>query len=315
MSKVVVISGHPNLESSYTNKVILEQLNKQIESIDVRRLDELYPDYQINVEQEQNALLDADVIVLQFPFYWYSVPALLKKWIDDVMAFNFSYGPEGDKLKGKAFIISTTIGGPAESYDPLGYNHFTVEQLLYPIQQTAYLAGMHYQKPIYTNGMVYIPGVYNTQEGVEAKAVEHAERLSNQINHLLESPQVKVTALVKRWFEKMDKLEQDSGPFHAMLRNDVVITAPEGEFKGIAGFNDWYAFLRDAFKPNCEHVLEQITVHEREGQQVAELRVRLIAETTQGESINVLVNEEWVVDMSSNQPKIVTYKVKPVISA
>ncbi|NOH79197.1 flavodoxin family protein [Vibrio sp. RE86] len=315
MSKVVVISGHPNLESSYTNKVILETLNEQIESIDVRRLDELYPDYQINVEQEQNALLDADVIVLQFPFYWYSVPALLKKWIDDVMAFNFSYGPEGDKLKGKAFIISTTIGGPTESYDPLGYNHFTVEQLLYPIQQTAYLAGMNYQKPIYTNGMVYIPGVYNTQKGVEAKAVEHAERLSNQINHLLESPQVKVTALVKRWFEKMDKLEEDSGPFHAMLRNDVVITVPEGEFKGIAGFNDWYAFLRDAFKPNCEHVLEQITVHEREGQQVAELRVRLIAETTQGESINVLVNEEWVVDMSANQPKIVTYKVEPVISA
>ncbi|MDN3684446.1 hypothetical protein QW180_15975 [Vibrio sinaloensis] len=38
------------------------------------------------------------------------------------------------------------MGGPAESYDPLGYNHFTVEQLLMPIQQTAYLAGMNYQK-------------------------------------------------------------------------------------------------------------------------------------------------------------------------
>ncbi|MFM2590433.1 NAD(P)H-dependent oxidoreductase [Vibrio sp. TBV020] len=312
MSKVVVISGHPNLESSYTNKVILEQLKEKIESIDIRRLDDMYPDYQIDVEQEQNALLDADVVVLQFPFYWYSMPALLKKWVDDVMAFNFAYGPEGDKLKGKALIISTTIGGPAESYDPLGYNHFTIEQLLYPIQQTAYLAGMNYQKPIYTNGMVYIPGVYNTQEGVEAKAVEHAERLSVQINHLLESPQVKVTALVKRWFEKMDKLEEDSGQFHAMLRNDVVITAPEGKFTGIAGFNDWYAVLRETFKPNCEHVLEQIVVREQEGQQVAELRVRLIANTTKGESINVLVNEEWVVDMSTEQPRIVTYKVEPV---
>jgi len=312
MSKVVVISGHPNLESSYTNKVILEQLKEKIESIDIRRLDDMYPDYQIDVEQEQNALLDADVVVLQFPFYWYSMPALLKKWVDDVMAFNFAYGPEGDKLKGKALIISTTIGGPAESYDPLGYNHFTIEQLLYPIQQTAYLAGMNYQKPVYTNGMVYIPGVYNTQEGVETKAVEHAERLSVQINHLLESPQVKVTALAKRWFEKMDKLEEDSGQFHAMLRNDVVITAPEGKFTGIAGFNDWYAVLRETFKPNCDHVLEQIVVREQEGQQVAELRVRLIANTTKGESINVLVNEEWVVDMSTEQPRIVTYKVEPV---
>ncbi|MDN3684445.1 NAD(P)H-dependent oxidoreductase [Vibrio sinaloensis] len=79
MSKVVVISGHPNLESSYTNKVVLAQLQSTFSSIDIRRLDALYPDYQIDVETEQTALLDADVVVLQFPFYWYSMPALLKK--------------------------------------------------------------------------------------------------------------------------------------------------------------------------------------------------------------------------------------------
>lgn len=312
MSKVVVISGHPNLESSYTNKVVLAQLKSTFSSIDIRRLDALYPDYQIDVETEQTALLDADVVVLQFPFYWYSMPALLKKWLDDVMSFNFAYGPEGDKLKGKGFIISTTIGGPAESYDPLGYNHFTVEQLLMPIQQTAYLAGMNYQKPIFTHGMVYIPGVYNTQEGVEAKAVEHAVRLSETIHDLLESPEAKVTALVKTWFEQMDKLQEDAGLFHAMLRNDVAITAPEGEFNGIAGFNDWYQVLRSTFKPNCEHVLEQIVVHEKQGEHVAEIRVRLIAETVQGEAINVLVNEEWSVDLDKDKPRIIRYKVEPV---
>lgn len=312
MSKVVVISGHPNLESSYTNKVVLAQLQKAISSIDVRRLDELYPDYHIDVEAEQAALLEADVVVLQFPFYWYSMPALLKKWVDDVMSFNFAYGPEGDKLKGKGFIISTTIGGPAESYDPLGYNHFTVEQLLMPIQQTAYLAGMNYQKPIFTHGMVYIPGVYNTQEGVEAKAVAHATRLSEYINDLLESPEEKVTALIKTWFEQMDKLQEDAGVFHAMLRNDVRITAPEGEFNGIAGFNDWYQVLRSTFKPNCEHVVEQIVVEEKQGEHVAEIRVRLIAETVQGAPINVLVNEEWSVDLDKDQPRIIRYHVEPV---
>ncbi|GAL26611.1 NAD(P)H oxidoreductase YRKL [Vibrio variabilis] len=46
-------------------------------------------------------MIKADVIVLQFPFYWYSMPALLKKWMDDVFSFNFAYGPEGDKLKVK----------------------------------------------------------------------------------------------------------------------------------------------------------------------------------------------------------------------
>lgn len=178
MSKVVVISGHPNLDESFTNKVILDKVQQDVSDIQVRRLDSLYPDYKIDVEAEQQALLEADVIVLQFPFYWYSVPALLKKWVDDVFSYNFAYGSRGDKLKGKDFLLSVTIGGPEESYDPLGYNHFTIEQLLMPLQQTAYLAGMNYRKPIYTHGMVFIPGVYNTQEGVEVKAMQHGAELA-----------------------------------------------------------------------------------------------------------------------------------------
>ena len=140
MNQVVVISGHPNLPASNTNTVILDELQFQLDNVNIRRLDELYPDYQIDIEAEQKALIDADVIVLQFPFYWYSVPALLKKWIDDVFSYNFAYGSEGDKLKGKDFILSFTIGGPEESYDPLGYNHFEIEQLIRPLQQTRILS-------------------------------------------------------------------------------------------------------------------------------------------------------------------------------
>ena len=187
MSKVVVISGHPNLEESYTNSHIIKQLDRSIESIDIRRLDVLYPDFKIDAAAEQKALLDADVIVFQYPYYWYTVPALLKLWMDEVLTFNFAYGPEGDKLKDKEFILSFTVGGPAEAYDPLGYNHFTIEQTLYPLQQTAYLAGMKYQKPVYTHRMVYIPGVYNTQEDVEARAQTHAERLISRIEETLKA--------------------------------------------------------------------------------------------------------------------------------
>ncbi|CAM3825422.1 Glutathione-regulated potassium-efflux system ancillary protein KefF [Vibrio aerogenes CECT 7868] len=185
MSHVVVISGHPNLEKSWTNKIILQQLDQQVESIDIRYLDQQYPDYKIDIEAEQNALIKADIIILQYPYYWYSVPALLKKWIDDVFEFNFAYGPEGDKLKNKHFILSFTIGGPKESYDPLGHNHFTIEQLSHPMQQLAYLSGMIYQPPVYTHRMVYIPGVYNTQEGVETRARDHAVRLLSKIDDLV----------------------------------------------------------------------------------------------------------------------------------
>lgn len=177
MRRILVISGHPDLQQSWTNRLILETLEQQVSDLVVHRLDQHYPDYQIAVADEQQALLAADIVVLQFPFYWYSVPALLKRWLDQVFTFNFAYGPEGDKLKGKHLLLSLTIGGPQEAYQPLGYNHFTIEQLLRPLQQTAYLAGMTFQPPLISHRMVYIPGVYNTQEEVEARAREHAERL------------------------------------------------------------------------------------------------------------------------------------------
>ncbi|XEI32795.1 NAD(P)H-dependent oxidoreductase [Aeromonas veronii] len=184
MSKVLVISGHPDLSHSFTNRVILGELEEAIDGLRVRRLDQRYPDTRIDVAAEQQALLEADILVLQFPFYWYSVPALLKKWIDEVLTFNFAFGPEGDKLKGKPLLISLTVGGPQESYRPLGYNHFTIPELLKPLEQLAYLTGMPYEPPIWSHGMVYIPEVYNTLELVEARARDHASRLIAVIREL-----------------------------------------------------------------------------------------------------------------------------------
>ena len=177
MADILVISGHPDLSQSHTNRLILDRLQQALPDLQIRALDRLYPDYRIDVASEQAALRAAKVIVLQFPLYWYSVPALLKKWIDEVMTFNFAYGPEGDKLKGKPLLLSLTVGGPQESYRTLGYNHFAIPELLKPLEQLAYLTGMIFEPPIWSHGMVYIPGIYNTQELVEARARDHAGRL------------------------------------------------------------------------------------------------------------------------------------------
>lgn len=83
----------------------MSDLEASFEDLVIHRLDERYPDFNIDVEAEQQALVQAEVIVLQFPFYGYSVPALMKKWLDDVFSFNFAYGPKGDKLKGKDVIL------------------------------------------------------------------------------------------------------------------------------------------------------------------------------------------------------------------
>ncbi|WP_117232766.1 NAD(P)H-dependent oxidoreductase [Vibrio maerlii] len=318
MSKTVVISGHPNLEESFTNTVIIDTLQSQLENVSVRRLDTLYPDYNIDVEAEQAALIDADVIVLQFPFYWYSVPALMKKWIDDVMSFNFAYGPEGDKLKGKDFFLSFTVGGPEESYDPLGYNHFTIEQFVFPLQQTAYLAGMNYHKPVYTHRMVYIPNVYNELEDVQARAKDHSVRLIKEIHKVTESDESRLRKFVSLWFAQFDVLPESDAFFLESLSEDVVMTMPEGEFKGHAGFKDWYAVARSTFKPNCIHDVEQFELKSSDKGYQLELRILLKADTYEdsmmkGESIELNVNETWQVSIDEHgSVTIYDYKVVPM---
>lgn len=181
MKQTLIISGHPNLSASYANKIILDEIAKANQNIIIRKLDALYPEYRIDVEHEQRALLEADTIVLQFPFYWYSVPALLKKWIDDVFCYGFAYGSTGTKLHGKDFLLSFTIGGPSEAYTPLGFNHFPIRELLHPLEQTAYLSGMIWNDPLFTHSMIYILEVYNKLDEVEERARDHASRLVSRL--------------------------------------------------------------------------------------------------------------------------------------
>ena len=89
--KVLIICGHPHLEQSVANAAMLEEY-KQNSDVEIRRIGDLYPNFKINVAEEQKALLEADVIVWQFPVYWYGLPSIMKKWQEDVLAHGFAYG-------------------------------------------------------------------------------------------------------------------------------------------------------------------------------------------------------------------------------
>ena len=179
----LIILAHPTFEESLANKTILNNLDTNNYN-EIRNIASLYPNYEIDVKAEQEALLNADTIILQFPFYWYSVPAILKKWLDDVFTYQFAYGSEGDKLKGKNFILSFTVGGPRDAYQEGGYNSFEIKDLIKPLEQTAHLSQMSYIEPIYTHSMIYIPNVYNTQESVVNGALEHVKKLTKVLNEL-----------------------------------------------------------------------------------------------------------------------------------
>lgn len=98
MSKnILIVAGHPDLKNdSLANKTILEEVKKALPEVELDILSDLYPDYQIDVAAEQDKLREADVIIFQYPLYWYMTPSLLNKWIERVFVHGFSHGSTGD---------------------------------------------------------------------------------------------------------------------------------------------------------------------------------------------------------------------------
>ena len=100
-----------------------------------------------NPAVEQALLEQVDRVVLQFPFYWYSSPPILKAWIDQVFLSGFAYGHGGNKLHGKELMLVVSTGGPVDSYQAGALNSFTMAEFLTPFQQTALMVGMTYLQP------------------------------------------------------------------------------------------------------------------------------------------------------------------------
>lgn len=101
MKNILVVSGHTDLNNSVANKNILNRLKEIIRNIEYDILSDLYPNYVIDIAKEQEKLLNADIIILQYPVFWYSMPSLLERWMEEVFQHGFSHGSTGDKLKKK----------------------------------------------------------------------------------------------------------------------------------------------------------------------------------------------------------------------
>jgi glutathione-regulated potassium-efflux system ancillary protein KefG len=143
--KILILFAHPSQSRSDIN-VPLFQASRG-DSVTCVDLYAEYPNYRIDVDKEQERLLAHDVIIFMFPMYWFSTPALLKEWQDLVLEYGFAYGHEGVALKGKQLLCAISTGGAKKSYQCDGINHYTIQQLLQPLEQTAYLCGMEYLPP------------------------------------------------------------------------------------------------------------------------------------------------------------------------
>ncbi|MEZ4755420.1 MAG: NAD(P)H-dependent oxidoreductase [Flavobacteriales bacterium] len=151
MPRILVLFAHPRLEKSRINRALLKAVRPSAR-ITVRDLYERYPEFDVDIAREQALIAEHDIIVLHHPFYWYSMPPLLKQYIDLVYAFGWAYGPGGAALRGKVqFHVITTGGGP-EAYTPEGFHGRTLAQFMAPLERTATLCGMTWLPPFAVQG-------------------------------------------------------------------------------------------------------------------------------------------------------------------
>ena len=178
--KILVISGHPDQRHSVATSRILGELS-QYSQVYIRKLETLYPNYKFDIKAEQAALISADIVVLHYPLFWSSYPAILKKWIDDIFTFGFAFGDDGIKLKRKKFILSITAGATEESYAEGGFNFQSLENYMPASLHALKAAEVDFRGYLVTYCMNSNPNEGGDQINTERLAQQHAEELISRI--------------------------------------------------------------------------------------------------------------------------------------
>jgi glutathione-regulated potassium-efflux system ancillary protein KefG len=171
----LLVVAHPALHRSRANAALLEAARARGD-ITLHDLYQEYADFLIDVEMEQQKLLDHHLIILQFPMYWYSTPALLKEWLDMVWLHGFAHGREGDRLRGKTLLAVVTTGGDAGAYHPRGINRFSIAEFLRPLEATAHLCGLTWADPFIVHDSIQM-----TEASRRAAAQIYGARLDEAI--------------------------------------------------------------------------------------------------------------------------------------
>jgi len=175
MAEIVVIAAHPQLQHSrITRALIAAAARSDPQRVELHDLYRRYPDYLIDTEAEQAALASARLVVWLHPIHWYSMPPLMKLWLDEVFEFGWAYGPGGRAMAGKDLWLVASTGGAESSYRPDGYNRYFFDHFLHPYEQSAALAGMRWLPPLALHGAHRV-----SDAELDAHAAMFAERLGS----------------------------------------------------------------------------------------------------------------------------------------
>ena len=125
------------------------------------------------IEQEIRKIEWCDLMIWQFPLWWFSLPAVFKGYVDRVFAMGRAYKSSrfyADGLfKGKQAMLSLTTGGPRSMYMPSGENG-DIRMILHPITRGILeFTGFTVLDPF----IVHAPAHMNEKQRKEA--LEHLE--------------------------------------------------------------------------------------------------------------------------------------------
>lgn len=119
---------------NFTSVKEAEFLKLQMEEMHATEVGGFAPD----IEAELRKVEAANLMIWQFPLWWFGMPAILKGWADRVFAMGRTYGYghiyETGVFKGKRALLSLTTGGPQEAYTPDGFNG-DLDAILRPMQR------------------------------------------------------------------------------------------------------------------------------------------------------------------------------------
>ena len=114
----------------------------------------------LDIQQELDKLLNTDLVIFNFPLYWFSVPAILKGWFDRVLISGVCYGGkrfyDQGGLKGKRALLSVTLGGREHMLSPGGIHGDICEMLKPILRGTLAYTGMTVLPPYIAYHVPYI---------------------------------------------------------------------------------------------------------------------------------------------------------------
>lgn len=155
----------------FTSRVSTDELNIQNEQKHAAETGTFAPDV---TEQIENVKW-ADAVVFFFPIYWWSEPAILKGWVDRVVAYHLFYGGGASLAKGKKWLTVCTTGAPEVAYSSAGFFKKTIAELIEPFDTlTPRFLGMERLELFHAGGAAQFP---TTRTDIAARLRAHLAKV------------------------------------------------------------------------------------------------------------------------------------------